>query len=64
MLQTLKKRIQKMFTCADQPNTYGSALEAYIVSKRPTSAADVEYYTQEFDRKQSHRSIWGVNYGQ
>lgn len=31
--------------------TKRSALEAYIVSKNPQSEADVNYWTQEFYRK-------------
>lgn len=34
-------------------DTYGSALERYIVSRNPQDIGDIERFTQEFDRKQS-----------
>lgn len=52
--------IQKMFNNVEKPQTYGSELEAYIVSKQPKSTAEVEYWTQEFDRSQINR---GWNFG-
>lgn len=47
--------IQKMFTQAEGPQTYGSELEAYIVSKNPQSTYDVEYWTNQYDKKQSQQ---------
>lgn len=45
--------IQKMFAQAEKPATYGSELEAYIVSKNPQSTYDVEFWTKQFDKKQT-----------
>lgn len=41
------------------PQTYGSALERYIVSKNPQSTYDVEYWTRQFDDSFSNRSTAG-----
>ena len=38
------KKIAKWFTPSTQ-----SALEAYIVSKRPTNAAEVEFWTRHYE---------------
>ncbi len=35
-----------------KPQTYGSALEAYIVSNDPQDSCDVDRLTREFDSKQ------------
>ena len=32
-----------------EPRTYGSELEAYIVSKNPQTTAEVEKYAREYD---------------
>ena len=34
-----------------KPQTYGSALEAYIVSNEPQNSADVDRLQREFDQK-------------
>lgn len=46
--------IQKMYQSVEKPQTYSSALEAYIVSKNPQTTYDVEYWTQEFDRSRNN----------
>jgi hypothetical protein len=38
-------------------NTYGSALEQYIVSHAPQSTGDVERLTREFDLKTATRTF-------
>ena len=38
-------------------DTYGSALERYIVSRNPQDIGDIERLTQEFDRKQNQRFL-------
>ena len=40
----LLERLAEMF-----PSTYQSRLEQYIISKRPTNAAEVEYWTREWE---------------
>jgi hypothetical protein len=43
----------------NKPQSYGSALEAYIVSKNPQDAADVDRLAREFDSKMSQRCTGG-----
>ena len=42
--------IQKMFSTDNQANCYGTALEAYIVSRNPQTVEDIELLTREFDQ--------------
>ena len=42
-----------------KPQTYGSALEAYIVRNEPQNAGDVDRLMREFDTKMSNRSYGG-----
>jgi hypothetical protein len=42
-----------------KPQTYGSALEAYIVANEPQNAGDVDRLTREFDQKMSTRCTGG-----
>lgn len=53
---TIIAYIHKMFKQVETPQTYGSELEAYIVSKNPQTTYDVEYWTSQFDKKQNERS--------
>lgn len=38
-------------------DSYSQAVEVYVSSKNPQTIADVEHYTQEFDRNLS-RKVW------
>lgn len=38
-------------------STYQSALEAFITSKYPTSAAEVEHWTKVYERRDDY--TWG-----
>jgi hypothetical protein len=51
--------VQKMFSSFEKPTTYGSALEAYIVSKNPQDSCDVDRLAREFDQKMSARILGG-----
>lgn len=42
-----------------QPYTYGTELEQFIVSKNPQSTYDVEYWTNQYDKKQTEKG-WMV----
>jgi hypothetical protein len=55
MLQKLEKYFKKMF---DKPRqtAYGSELEHYIVSKCPQSAVEIDYWTRQFDHRNTQRS--------
>ena len=54
MLEKLIEYFIKMRN-APSESSYGSELEQYIISKGPQSAAEIDYWTQQFDRQQ-HRS--------
>lgn len=56
MLNMITGYIQKMYKSVEKPQTYSSALEAYIVSKNPKNIHDIEHLTQEFDRSRSRNS--------
>jgi hypothetical protein len=38
---------------------YGQELEAFIMSKKPQSVADIEYWTSQFDKRAINRR-WGL----
>jgi hypothetical protein len=42
-----------------KPESYGSELEAYIVSHNPSSVEDVEYLTRRFDQNLS-KGAWSL----
>jgi len=41
-----------------KPQTYGSALEAYIVSNNPQNTIDIEYLQRQFDNRQATSAGW------
>ena len=47
----LIKWIEKLFE-----TNYGSIIEAYIISNKPTSISEIEFLTKEFERK--HLTSW------
>ena len=51
MLTLIKGWVTSLFQSYSKPQTYGSALEAYIVSHQPQDAGDVDRLMREFDRK-------------
>ena len=51
MFQNIVALIQKMLPRNSQPNTYGAALEAWIVSQNPQSPGDIDRLVREFDRR-------------
>jgi hypothetical protein len=55
MLTKLAEYFHKMFQKFEKPQTYGSALEAYIVRNAPQTSCDVDRLTRQFDLKQSGR---------
>ena len=54
MINQIIGYIQKMFN--PNRNEYGSSLEDYILSKRPTSITEIEYYTIQYDRHLQNNS--------
>lgn len=50
-IQPLVGWVKSLAEQVQKPQTYGSALEAYIVSNNPQSAGDVDRLTREFDQR-------------
>lgn len=51
MLATIIAYLNKHFNQeSKQTNQYGAELEAYIISKNPTSVAEVDYLTKQYER--------------
>lgn len=48
MLIAILTYLKQIFKQSDA-GTYGSELEQYIVSKHPTSAAEIDHWTKQFD---------------
>lgn len=51
-IQPLVGWVKSLAAQYQKPQTYGSALEAYIVSNDPQDVCDVDRLTREFDAKQ------------
>jgi hypothetical protein len=56
MLNQLSEYFHKMFQNFNKPQTYGSALEAYIMCHAPQNACDVDRLTRQFDMQQAGRN--------
>ena len=52
--------VKSLFQSLNKPQTYVSALEAYIVSNNPHDASDIDRLTREFDQKRSFSKGWMV----
>ena len=48
-ISTWTKSLEKLF---GKPQSYGSALEYYIVKNQPKDAADIDRLTREFENRQ------------
>lgn len=59
MLKFTFERAKSMFQIFEKPQTYGSTLEAYIVSKNPQCGCDIDRIAREFDQKQFNRTNSG-----
>ena len=59
MLKNTIEQVKSMFRAFDKPQTYGSALEAYIVSHNPQDACDVDRLQRQFDQNQASRTNSG-----
>ena len=57
MLETIKSWAKSLSESFSKPQTYGSALEHYIVSNNPQSEGDVDRLAREFEQKQES-FIW------
>ncbi len=47
--------IQKMLNRVEEPQTFGSELEAYIVANNPQNTYDVEALAREYQERMSNR---------
>ena len=56
MLNQLAECFHKMIQGFERPQTYGSALEEYIVRNAPQSPCDVDRLTRQFDMQQAGRN--------
>jgi hypothetical protein len=59
LITTLIGWVKSLAQDFSKPQTYGSALEAYIVRNEPKDAADVDRLMREFDTKMSGRCTGG-----
>lgn len=55
MLTAILTYLKKIFKQSDA-SSYGSELEQYIISKCPQSAAEIDYWTRQFDHRNTQRS--------
>jgi len=58
MLESIKNWANRLAQQFDKPQTYGSALECYIVRNNPQNAGDIDRLTREFEKRQTE-FIWG-----
>ena len=58
-IQPLVGWVKSLAQDFNKPQTYGSALEAYIVANEPKDACDVDRLSREFDSKMSSRRHGG-----
>jgi hypothetical protein len=58
MLNQLAEYFQKMFQTIEKPQTYGAALEAYIMSHAPQNVGDIDRLTRQFDLSQVNHRGW------
>ena len=58
-IQPLMGWVKTLAESYQKPQTYGSELEAYIVSKNPQNTYDVEMLAREFENKQRSEG-WAI----
>ena len=52
-------KITQWFKTVFAADTYTSTIDAYIVSKNPTTAAEVDYWIKSYDLKQNQGAyLW------
>ena len=57
-ITTIISRVKSLAEDFSKPQTYGSALETYIVSNNPQSEGDVDRLAREYEQKQTN-FVWG-----
>lgn len=58
-IQPLLEWVKSLAQSYQKPQTYGSALEAFIISNNPQSEGDVERLMKDFNNKMSNRTVGG-----
>ena len=58
-IQPIVGWVKSLSNSFEKPTTYGSELEAYIVSKNPQDACDVDRLAREFDQRMASRILGG-----
>jgi hypothetical protein len=56
MLKSILNRAKSMFRSSSMPQTYGSALEEYIILNQPQNVGDVDRLSREFSRIEAARA--------
>jgi hypothetical protein len=59
IITAIRAWAKSLLEAYNKPQTYGSALEAYIVSNQPQNAGDVDRLTRDFDQKMNQRYSGG-----
>ncbi len=59
LLNSLGNYLTDLFSVFEKPQTYGSALEAYIVSNNPQNSCDIDRLQRQFDAKISNKTNSG-----
>ncbi len=59
LLKSLNNYLIDLFSVFEKPQTYGSALEAYIVSHNPQDGCDIDRLQRQFDQAQARRNSAG-----
>jgi hypothetical protein len=54
-MKSILSYFQKLFGDFNKPQTYGSALEEYIVSHSPQTSCDVDRLTRQFEIQHSRK---------
>ena len=62
MLQIIKHWVKSLVESFEKPTTYGSALEAYIVSNNPQNECDVDRLAREYNQRQHAAFDWARGY--
>ena len=58
LIKSIMERAKSFADSFSKPQTYGSALEYYIVSNNPQSEGDIDRLTREYHSKQQDGYIW------
>lgn len=54
MLHAITAWAKRLMNQFEKPQTYGSALEAYIVSRNPRCGCDIDRIAREFDQNRNN----------